>query len=128
VTVAAVGFGWQAGLVVGLVAFAVFLLVTRLMNRGGADRRAEVEVALGAGAVVVDVRSPAEFAQGHVPGALNLPVDGLAGRLAELPAERMVVVYCASGARSARAAALLRGAGRTVVDAGTAASFPTVAS
>lgn len=122
-TVAALGFEWQAGLVVGLVAFAVFLLVARLTNRG-ADRREEVAVALAAGALVVDVRSPAEFAQGHVGDAVNLPVDELPARLAELPTDRMVVVYCASGGRSARAARLLRGAGRTVVDAGTAASFP----
>ena len=117
-------FGTQAGVAVGLFALGVFLLVFRLMTRGGGDRSAEVRVALEAGAVVVDVRSPGEFAQGHVAGAVNLPVDQLPARLAELPPDRMVVVYCASGMRSARAAALLRGAGRTVVDAGTAASFP----
>jgi phage shock protein E len=118
-----VDFGLQSGLLVAVVAFAVFLLVSRLMNRGTGDRREEVAVALGAGAVIVDVRTPAEFAQGHVAGAVNVPVDELPARLGELGPERMVVVYCASGVRSARAAALLRGAGRTVVDAGTASSF-----
>lgn len=115
--------GWQSGLVVGTVAFAVFLLVVRLMNRGG-DRSGEVSTALAANAVVVDVRSAAEYAAGHVGGAINVPVDQLPARMGELPSGRMVVVYCASGMRSARAASVLRAAGRTVVDAGTAASFP----
>jgi rhodanese-related sulfurtransferase len=60
-----------------------------------------------------------------VPGALNVPLDALPARLGELPADRLIVVYCASGMRSARAASVLRGAGRTVVDAGTQAAFPS---
>jgi phage shock protein E len=116
--------GWQSGAVVGLVAFGVFLLLVRVMNRGG-DRSGEVATALAANAVVVDVRTPAEFAGGHVPGALNVPLDALPARLGELPADRLIVVYCASGMRSARAASVLRGAGRTVVDAGTQAAFPS---
>lgn len=64
-------------------------------------------------AVVVDVRTPEEFAGGHVPGALNIPVDELSDRLAELEAQRSAPVYliCASGRRSARASALLSEAG-----------------
>lgn len=112
-----------SGFVVALFAAGVFLLVSRLMNQAS-DIRGEVEIALGAGATIVDVRTPAEFAAGHVAGARSIPVDELAGRLAEIPTDRMVVVYCASGGRSARAAGVLRGAGRTVVDAKTAASFP----
>jgi rhodanese-related sulfurtransferase len=119
-----VDLGWQSGLVVAFFALGVFLLVLRLINQPG-NRSAEVAVALAAGGVIVDVRSPAEFAAGHVPGATNLPVDELGARLSEVPADRMVVVYCASGMRSARAAGMLRAAGRTVVDAGTAKAFPS---
>jgi ArsR family transcriptional regulator len=43
---------------------------------------------------VLDVRPPEEFAQGHLPGALNIPLDRLEARLAELPADRLVVAYC----------------------------------
>jgi len=43
---------------------------------------------------VLDVRPAAEFAQGHLPGALNIPLERLKERLAELPAERQVVAYC----------------------------------
>lgn len=62
------------------------------------------------GARVVDVRTPEEFAAGHLPGALNVPVDALQGRAtAELaPADAPVVVYCRSGKRSARAAGILK--------------------
>ena len=72
------------------------------------DARALVE----AGAVLLDVRSPEEFAAGHIPGATNLPVQQLSERTAELgPKQRPLVVYCRSGARSAQAASLLREAG-----------------
>lgn len=43
---------------------------------------------------LVDVRPPEEYAQGHISGALNIPLEGLEERLRELPAEREVVAYC----------------------------------
>ncbi len=43
--------------------------------------------------LVLDVRTEAEFAAGHVPGALNIPLDELPGRLAELNAAKPMVVY-----------------------------------
>ena len=45
-------------------------------------------------AVVLDVRPAAEYAGGHLPGALHIPLDELAGRLAELPRDREIVAYC----------------------------------
>lgn len=68
------------------------------------------------GAVVLDVRTRQEFKAGHAPRSRNIPLDQLAGRLREIPAGRQVVTVCRSGARSARAAALLRSEGRDVVD------------
>jgi rhodanese-related sulfurtransferase len=44
--------------------------------------------------VVLDVRPPAEYAAGHLPGAVNVPPDELEGRLAGLPAGQPVVAYC----------------------------------
>lgn len=62
-----------------------------------------------AGATLVDVRTPEEFAAGHLPGAVNIPVDDLSLRLEELGApEKPVVVYCRSGGRGARAEKLLK--------------------
>lgn len=62
---------------------------------------------LGDGAFLVDVRTPEEYAQGHIPGAVNVPVDELRGRLAELPRDRPLTVYCQVGMRGYLAARLL---------------------
>jgi phage shock protein E len=72
------------------------------------------------GAVLLDVRTPDEFRDEHLKGALNLPLQELAARLDELGSrERAVVVYCRSGRRSAEAASLLRQRGfRHVHDMG----------
>lgn len=112
-----------SGLLVAGFGAVVFGLVARSMNRGP-DVSELVEEELLKGAVVVDVRSEAEFAGGHVAGAVNIPVDQLGARLGELPADKTILVYCRSGARSAAAARTLKAAGRKVVDAGTASSFP----
>ncbi len=58
--------------------------------------------------LVVDVRTAREWNDGHIDGALNLPLAHLAERLGELPSDRPVIVYCASGYRSAVAASLLQ--------------------
>ena len=63
---------------------------------------------------IVDVRSPEEFAAGHVDGAVNIPLDTLAARAPELPEDALVVTVCAKGGgRSARAADQLRARGLT---------------
>lgn len=61
------------------------------------------------GARVVDVRTPQEFAAGHVPGAINIPFEEVGRRAAEVgdPAEP-VVLYCRTGRRSGVAAETLR--------------------
>lgn len=67
--------------------------------------------------VVLDVRTAAEFAEGHVPGASNLSHDELGARLGELAGARDkdVVVYCRSGRRAGIAMQTLREAGFTRV-------------
>lgn len=86
-------------------------------------------------AVVVDVRTAGEHASGHLQGDHNIPVEEVEARLAEFDAltkgnkNAVVVVYCASGRRSARTKGMLEQAGYTgVVDAGgfsvVAARFP----
>ena len=82
------------------------------------------------GAKLVDVRSPEEFQSGHLDGAINVPVAELEERLAEVgPKDQPVVVYCASGFRSARAARILDGKGFThVADLGAMSSWPKPAA
>jgi phage shock protein E len=70
------------------------------------------------GATLLDVRSPAEYAERHLEGATLIPVDEVEGRLSEIPRDAPVVVYCRSGGRSARAAATLRAEGYEVHDLG----------
>ncbi len=65
----------------------------------------------GAAHQLIDVRTPEEFAAGHIPGAVNIPIDELGGRLSELSQAEPVVVYCRSGNRSAQAARILDQAG-----------------
>jgi hydroxyacylglutathione hydrolase len=55
----------------------------------------------------IDVRSPAEWAAGHLPGARNVPLGHLEERLGELPREWPLVVHCHTGSRGAMAASLL---------------------
>jgi rhodanese-related sulfurtransferase len=70
-------------------------------------------------ALLLDVREPAEYAHGHVPGAVNLPQADLASRLDELPRDRPLIVICQGGFRSLRAAQFLAQAGfSNVVSAG----------
>ncbi len=67
------------------------------------------------GAVVVDVREPSEFSAGHLPNAKHIPVGDIDKRAGELPASKPLLVVCASGQRSGKAASLLRKAGRDQV-------------
>ncbi len=60
----------------------------------------QLEAALKHDAIVVDVREPMEFAQGHVPGALLIPMGQLPARLAELDKSQTIHVICATGNRS----------------------------
>ena len=67
---------------------------------------------VASGAKVVDVRTPQEFASGHVPGAINIPFDEIGRRASEIgPASTPVVLYCRTGRRSGIAAEALQKAG-----------------
>lgn len=63
--------------------------------------------------LILDVRTPEEFAGGHVPGARNISIDELAQRIGEIAdhREQEVVVYCERGTRAARASEILADAG-----------------
>jgi phage shock protein E len=63
--------------------------------------------------LVLDVRNPAEYAEGHVPGAINIPYDQVASRLGEIPKDDEIVLYCHSGRRAGLAAETLAANGYT---------------
>lgn len=67
----------------------------------------------GQAPLLLDVRHPDEYRDGHIAGALNIPVEQLASRVGVLgaPRDREIVVYCASGKRAARAQQALQSLG-----------------
>jgi rhodanese-related sulfurtransferase len=82
----------------------------------------DLKAAIDAGPIVViDVREPAEYAEGHVPGATLIPLRTVPEHVGELPTDNTVYVVCAVGGRSAQAAAFLatRGVDAVNVDGGT---------
>lgn len=78
------------------------------------------ELAAREGTPLIDVRERDEFASGHVPGAVNLPLSEIGGRLDELPAGPFDVI-CQAGGRSARVVQALAAQGHdaTNVEGGT---------
>jgi rhodanese-related sulfurtransferase len=94
------------------------MLLWPLVNRslaGATVNTLQATRLINDGAVVLDVRDAAEYGAGHLANSRNIPTAELDKRVAELPANKPVVVVCASGSRAARAAAALRRAGRTDV-------------
>ena len=83
---------------------------------------------------LIDVRSPSEFAAGHIPGAVNIPLEQVEGRVADLEADRQILLVCQSGMRAKLAAGMLKPCGKNVavLEGGTVAwikaGLPVVAS
>lgn len=69
---------------------------------------------LAEGALLLDVRTPEEYAAGHIEGAQNVPLQELASRAGELPRVKTIVAYCRSGARAQSAATQLEELGHSV--------------
>jgi hydroxyacylglutathione hydrolase len=65
--------------------------------------------------LIVDVRTPGEWSEGHIDDAVNLPLSRVSERAGELPLDRPLVLYCTSGYRAAIAASLLAQEGRRKV-------------
>lgn len=70
------------------------------------------------GAVILDVRTTGEFAQGHVKGAINIPLDRLQQQIKKLPKDKPVVACCLSGGRSGSAVSILKAEGYEAYNGG----------
>lgn len=70
-------------------------------------------------ATIIDVRTPAEFAGGHVAGSVNIPLNEIPARMEELKRKKNIVLCCASGNRSGQAAAFLKQNGIGCENAGS---------
>lgn len=81
---------------------------------------------VAAGALIVDVRSPMEFKQGHIPGSQNFPLDSIRSKVNELKKTgKPVITVCRSGARSGMAKSILQSAGIEVYNGGPWTSLRT---
>lgn len=76
-------------------------------------------IAVENGAIILDVRTSAEFKTKHINGALNLPLQRLNKSYVNLPKNKEIIVYCRSGNRSATATKFLRQLGYKVFDVAT---------
>lgn len=86
---------------------------------GQPDNQALKE-AISNGAFLVDVRTPAEFAQGSVPGAVNIPLDQIPQQMSKFSTKKSIVVFCRSGSRSGQAKSILERNGHSqVINGGT---------
>jgi len=88
----------------------------------GDHPQVDIEAVLSASAAdqpfLLDVRTAQEFASGHIPGAVNIPVDDLRSRLGELPREQKIAAYCQVGQRGYLATRILLQSGFTAVNLG----------
>ena len=98
---------------VSIVVVAVILLLLVFVRRSGLIGARAAQQLLKAGAKVIDVRTPAEFASGHLPGALNLPLDRIESSLPSRFPDRgqALLLHCASGMRSSAAKGKARALG-----------------
>lgn len=72
---------------------------------------ADFQKSIDAGYQLIDVRTAQEYAQGHIPGAINIPIDSLPQSVAQIDKTKGVAVYCATGARSLNAKQFLAAQG-----------------
>lgn len=71
-------------------------------------------------AIIIDVRSPDEYAQGHIKGAVNIPLQMIEGQIPQIKKyNKPVITCCKSGMRSAAAAGKLNSAGIEVYNGGS---------
>lgn len=91
----------------------VAMIVVALLGLAGCSAGADQPVAVGPDTIVIDVRTPSEFASGHLEGARLLDLNGgeLEKALPELDPDADYLVYCRSGNRSGQAKALMEKAG-----------------
>lgn len=98
-----------------LMLLAAVLAAGCAQSPGGANVDVSVDEALrlwqNKEAVIIDVRTPGEYREGHIPGVVNIPLDELEKRMGEIPKDKQVVLICHTGNRSAQGTKLLRSKG-----------------
>lgn len=87
----------------------------KLKNLLGLKPQPDLASIISNGAKIIDVRTPGEFLQGHIVGAVNVPLDVLTLKLSKFKKDEVIITCCASGMRSKSALAVLKTNGFTRV-------------
>jgi rhodanese-related sulfurtransferase len=86
----------------------------------GGGATVDLKGVIAEGAFLVDVRTAGEFAEGHVKGSVNIPLDRVQSQLAKFKNKKNIIVFCRSGGRSSQAKSILEQNGFTnVINGGT---------
>ena len=86
-------------------------MLTLLKNLLGIGPKVDLNELMASGAIVVDVRTPVEYKDGHVKGSINLPLQTLNTNLNKLKKDQVIITCCRSGSRSGMARRQLQAAG-----------------
>lgn len=89
-------------------------LIKKMFGAGSVD----LSQLIKDGAVIIDVRTPGEFAGGHVKGSINIPLDQISTKADTLKKQKSIIVCCRSGNRSGQAKRILNAKGLTNVENG----------
>ncbi len=77
----------------------------------GIGPKVDYKELLNNGATIIDVRTKAEYQQGHIKGSVNIPLNNLSNHYSKLNKSKPIITCCASGARSAQAKSILKANG-----------------
>jgi rhodanese-related sulfurtransferase len=86
-------------------------MINAIRNLLGLGPKTDLGELIDNGAVIIDVRSPGEYASGHVKGSVNIPLDTLKSKLGRFKKDMPVITCCASGMRSGIARSTMQQAG-----------------
>jgi rhodanese-related sulfurtransferase len=86
-------------------------MIELIKNLLGFGPKVNMKELIASGALVVDVRTPAEYKDGHVKGAINLPLQTLGNNLNKLKKDQVIITCCRSGSRSGMAKRMLKANG-----------------
>jgi len=109
-------FGWQP---VSLSKIKVMISVIKKLWAHPDSKQMDSE-----GSMIIDVRTPGEFKEGHLKGSINIPLDDIANHINDFKnADRKIILICRSGARSGRATKLLQSHGIDAYNGGAWQTF-----
>ena len=95
-------------------------MISIFKNLFAAGDNTKLKETLQAGAILIDVRTPGEFASGNIKGSVNIPLDSIGNQLQMLKKDKPIVVFCRSGNRSKAAKGILEQKGfSNVIDGGS---------